>query len=222
MFLAPAEAKAAATSGASAPVPEAETVEGVTVLTLPSLAAPAGSDEARVFLDAGAKMIAAHAAVTTCGWVLDLSANGGGNGITMLDVVAPLLDTGKATGFAYPDGRREWMPGTSDGDERGLGPVAIVTGGVTRSGAELVAAALDHQEATVRVGQPTAGLTTSNQVFPLVDGAEIVLTTAWFMNRDGDRIDGPMLPDVSVARGAGTGAALLAAEGWVRSHCATP
>ncbi|MBS1699412.1 MAG: hypothetical protein JST25_13540 [Actinobacteria bacterium] len=221
VFLTPADATAmTGASGEPIALPRAETAEGITVVTLPSLAAPPGTDDARSFLAAGRSAIAESTAATTCGWVLDLTANGGGNGLTMLDAIRPLLDTGRATGFLYPDGRREWLPGDSEGDGHGLGPVAVVTSGITRSAAELVAAALDHQEGTVRVGQPTAGLTTSNQVFPLSDGAEIVLTTAWFMNRDGERLDGPMMPDVGVARGEGTGAALLAAQDWIRSRCA--
>lgn len=215
-FLTPAATLA---SGEPIAVPKVETQDGISVLHLPALAAPYGSDDAESYLQAGRTAITTNAAATTCGWVLDLSDNGGGNGLTMLDVVGPLLDIDRAIGFRYPDGREEWLSPPGDDAPRGLGSVAIVTSGVTSSAAEMVLAAFDRQADTVRVGQPSAGMTTSNQVFPLEDGAEIVLTTAWFMNRNGEKLDGPMEPGVDVPRGEGAQAAKLAAQGWVRSAC---
>ncbi|MFB7844698.1 S41 family peptidase [Microbacterium sp. NPDC056052] len=218
-FLTPGESAPAPASEEPIAVPNVETQDGISVLHLPALAAPNGSDDAESYLRAGRTAITANAAATTCGWVLDLSDNSGGNGLTMLDVIGPLLDTDQAIGLRYPDGREEWLSPQGDDAPHGLGPVAIVTSGVTRSAAEMVLAAFDRQADTVRVGQPSAGMTTSNQVFPLEDGAEIVLTTAWFMNRNGEKLDGPMEPGVGVPRGEGTQAAKLAAQGWVRSTC---
>lgn len=219
IFLAPADTTAVGSSGEPIAVPQVDTQDGISVLHLPALAAPNGSDAAESYLRAGRAAITSSTAATTCGWVLDLSDNGGGNGLTMLDVIGPLLDTDRATGFLYPGGREEWLTRQVDSGSHGLGPVSLVTSGVTRSAAELVLAAFDGQADTVRVGQPTAGMTTSNQVFPLQDGAEIVLTTAWFMNRNGEKLDGPMMPGISVPRGDGTQAAKLAAQDWVRGAC---
>lgn len=221
-FLSPSEASVASSPAALGAVPEIETADGVSTLTLPTLPAEPGSPLAETYLGAGAEAITTAADRTTCGWVIDLSSNAGGNGLTMLDVVTPLLDSLPAAGFAYPDGTEEWLPASSSESADGLNdagmPVALVTSPVTASAAELVLAAFDGQPNTVRVGQPSAGLTTSNQVFDLSDGAEIVLSTAWFMNRDGDKFEGPISPDLSVSYGAAT-SAVSAARDWVASTC---
>lgn len=217
VFLTPADLAASQDATGETKLPWVETQDGTNVLHLPPLAAAEGTPDAISYSTAGREAILTNKAKAPCGWVIDLSSNSGGNGIAMLRAIAPLLDSPRAVGFLYPDGRREWAPQT-EMNEGAVRPTAILISGMTRSAAELVLAAFDKQANTVRVGQPSAGMTTSNQIFPLDDGAEIVLSTAWFLNRQGDKLDGPFTPDIDVPRGDPQ-ARLIAATDWVRESC---
>lgn len=217
VFLTPADVTASQGATGETKLPWVETQDGINVLRLPPLVAAEGTPDAIAYSSAGRDAILANKAKAPCGWVIDLSSNSGGNGIAMLRAIAPLLDSPRALGFLYPDGRRSWLP-QAEMNEGVVRPIAILVSNMTRSAAELVLAAFDKQANTVRVGQPSAGMTTSNQIFPLDDGAEMVLSTAWFLNREGEKLDGPFAPDIEVPRGDPQ-ARLIAATDWVRDSC---
>jgi C-terminal processing protease CtpA/Prc len=133
-----------------------------------------------------------------CGWIMDLQSNSGGNMWPMLAGVAPLLTPGTVGSFTYPDGTTEtwentgtmaiWndVPMTTNSrpnpNHEGL-PVAVLISTHTGSSGEAIAIAFHGQEASRFFGQPTAGLTTSNEPVELSDGAIIALTMSNFTDR---------------------------------------
>lgn len=213
--------------GASFPVPTVSTRDGISVLTLPGFQGEEPEAVER-YESSGREAMRAAAASTDCGWIVDLRANGGGNAWPMLAVAAPLLDDGDVVGLKrgevvqwahVDDGGVVSTPGGDDTASAGGfaidAPVALLTSGVTASAAEIVAIAFAGQADAVRVGKPTAGLTTGNEARELRDGARLILTTTYDVDRTGRVYDGPLVPDVEVAPGPDTEAARAA----VRERC---
>lgn len=216
-FLSPVEVQAVEAAdqpGATFAIPTTSTYGGVTVLTLPAFNGQ--SDEAvDRYRRSGLDALQAAAADTTCGWIVDLRTNGGGNAWAMLAVVAPLLDDGRVVGLRSKD-ETQWAeiadggvvstpggPGTGTSGGFTLdGPVAILTSTMTASAAEIVALAFVGQDDAVRVGSPTAGFTTGNEIRELSDGSWIVLTTTYDVDRSGRVYDGPIAPDVLAPPGS--------------------
>lgn len=180
-----------------------------------------------------------------CGWVVDLRENRGGNLWPMLVGLGPLLGEGEAGAAVYPDSSRRsfWY---RDG-KAGLGdyvqlrvnspyelgrsapPVAVLTGGSTASAAEILAAAFRAEDNARSFGAPTRGAHTSTRVFPLSDGAALVLAVAATSNRRGEIFTGPIAPDEGVASerrasadaSPGRDPVVAAASRWLaaRSEC---
>ena len=214
--------------GAPFPVPTVSTRDGISMLTVPGFQ---GEDREAIeqYQSAGLDAMRAAAPATTCGWIVDLRTNGGGSAWPMLAVVAPLLDDGDVVGLKRDD-TVQWArvanggvvstPGGDDtvtpGGFRVDAPVALLTSGMTNSAAEIVAIAFVGQTDAVRVGKPTAGMTTGNQVRELSDGARLILTTSYDVDRAGTVYDGPLMPDIEAAPGPD----LEAARAALRSRCA--
>lgn len=214
--------------GAPFPVPTVSTRDGISMLTVPGFQ---GEDREAIeqYQSAGLEAMRAATPATTCGWIIDLRTNGGGNAWPMLAVVAPLLDDGDVVGLKRDDtvhwatvanGGVVATPGGDDtatpGGFRVDAPVALLTSGMTNSAAEIVAIAFAGQTDAVRVGKPTSGLTTGNEVRELSDGARLILTTSYDIDRAGHVYDGPLAPDIEVAPGPD----LEAARTAVRGRCA--
>jgi C-terminal processing protease CtpA/Prc len=109
-------------------------------------------------------------------------------------------------------------------------PVAVLIGPLTASSGEAVAIAFRGRARTTSFGQPTAGLSSANEMFPLPDGAMIGLTTAVDVDRTGRRYGETVDPDEAVgAPAAATSASapvvslddptVAAAAGWLRKSC---
>lgn len=213
---------------AAFPVPTVSTRDGISMLTLPGFQ---GEDPETIerYQSAGLEAMRAATPSTTCGWIIDLRTNGGGSAWPMLAVVAPLLDDGDVVGLKRDD-TVQWarvanggVVSTPGGDDTGTpggfridAPVALLTSGMTNSAAEIVAIAFAGQTDAVRVGKPTSGMTTGNQVRELSDVARLILTTTYDVDRTGRVYDGPLAPDIEVAPGPD----LEAARAAVRSRCA--
>ena len=171
---------------------------------------------------------------TRCGWVVDVSSNGGGNMWPMLLGLLPLLQgTPDAEGaqigaFRSADGPQWWRQAEGevrqDGGETlrsrqaayslrsGSAPVAVVMGARTASAGEAVALAFRGQAASRSFGQPSAGFSTGNRPVTLVDGTTLLLTHNVMTDRNG-RGDGAALqPDQATASGP---AAVAAAQAWL-------
>jgi carboxyl-terminal processing protease len=111
-----------------------------------------------------------------------------------------MLDDGELGFFQNREGRREaWrqdpaLRPEAEVDLRNM-PVAVLIGPGTASSGEAVALSFRGRARTRFFGEPSAGLSTGNQVYPLPDGAQIVLTGVIMLDRNG-RGDGErLMPD---------------------------
>jgi carboxyl-terminal processing protease len=150
---------------------------------------------------------------TTCGWIIDLRQNSGGNMWPMLAGLGPLLNTGALGSFiarggesaiwSYDNGaarigQRE-MVRVSDAPyhlRNAMPPIAVLISARTASSGEAIAIAFRGNPNTRSFGQRTRGLTTANGTLTLSDGAGIVLTQAIDTDRNGQVYDDGVPPDV--------------------------
>jgi hypothetical protein len=158
------------------------------------------------------QQIAALDESETCGFVLDLRGNSGGNLWPMLLGLGPWLGDGNVALAIDPSGARTpvWY---RDG-KAGLGdavqlrvrgephrlrnleaPIAVLTDRSTASAAEIIAGALGARSETRRFGASTRGAVTGTRVFPLTDGAALVLAVTHTSDRNGHVYEGPLDPD---------------------------
>ncbi|WP_409476759.1 S41 family peptidase [Stenotrophomonas sp. Y-13] len=91
--------------------------------------------------------------------------------------------------------------------------VAVLVGPGTASSGEGVAIAFRARPGTRFLGQPTAGLATSNTTFPLPDGGALFLTTSAMADREGTEYPQGIVPE-SVVRDEQD--AFTAAKEWLR------
>jgi C-terminal processing protease CtpA/Prc len=149
--------------------------------------------------------------VGTCGWIVDLRNNDGGNMWPMLAGVGPILGEGVAGSFVDPDGvNQAWDYSQGQAQLAGstiiaadspyhlkhpLPPVAVLTGPVTASSGEAITVSFRGRPHTRSFGEPTAGVPTANDEFPLSDGALLVLTVAVDADRTGRTYDTAIAPD---------------------------
>lgn len=166
-----------------------------------------------------------------CGWIVDLREDGGGNMKPMLAGLSPLLGQGTARLFGFRDADDHVKPWSFGHDMAGQIPggpdlsqarVAVLTGPHTASSGEIVAIAFRGRPNTRSFGEPTAGMSTSNQNFALPDGSMLVLTTAVDVDRNGNAYGAKIQPDQLItADGAGTDTVLNEAQAWLMlaDHC---
>jgi carboxyl-terminal processing protease len=147
----------------------------------------------------------------TCGWVVDLRNDDGGNMWPMLDGVGPILGNGIAGSFVEPDGSKQvWsyvngrvqLAGSIILEaespyhlKRILPPVAVLTGPQTASAGEAVVVAFRGRPTARSFGEPTNGLPTANEGFTLRDGAILWLTVGLDADRSGRTYESAIAPD---------------------------
>nr|WP_258015160.1 S41 family peptidase [Stenotrophomonas maltophilia] len=168
-----------------------------------------------------------------CGWIVDLRDNSGGNMWPMLLGMAPLLRTSVVNNedvgsFETAQGPERWtLTATAvqragkpvlDFGQTGYvlrqpgAPVAVLFGQRTGSSGEASALAWRGRAQTRSFGQPTAGVSTGNNVRTLADGSRLLLTTTVMRDRN-DRGDGLKIePDQRIE---GDAATLAAAQAWL-------
>jgi carboxyl-terminal processing protease len=146
------------------------------------------------------------------GWMVDLTDNWGGNMWPMLAGLGPLLGEGRLGSFRFPTqppatwsyraGRAALddvsLAKTSDGGyslRHPAKPVALLSSRRTASSGEAVLVAFVGRPCTYRFGTTTRGLTTTNDDFPLPDGATLFLTVGVFADRLGRVYGQAMDPD---------------------------
>jgi hypothetical protein len=171
-------------------------------------------------------------ASATCGWILDLRENTGGNLWPMLAGIGPLLGDGDAGASVYPDGRnvpfwyRDGKAGFGDYVQLRVSrapyrssmpsaPLALLIGRSTASSGEVLVAALSRREHVRSFGVPTRGLSAGNRTFELSDGAALVMTVAATVDRAGRIYAGPIEPDERVT---GDEPVLTAALAWLKGR----
>ena len=146
-----------------------------------------------------------------CGWIVDLRENTGGNMWPMLAGLAPILGEGVVGYFLSPKMQTEWSvrEGTSwygtqravkiirpiNYKDQGSVSVAVLTGPNTASSGEAITLAFRGRKNTRSFGQPTAGLTTSNESISMPDGAKLLLASSNFGDRSKKIYSGSIQPD---------------------------
>ena len=160
------------------------------------------------------------------GVIIDLRGNRGGDLAPMIAALSPLLPDGDVLGTVYSSGMVKTMTLTEGTFSGGSGiafesfkmpetvPVAILTDEWTASSGEAVLLAFRGLENVRSFGAPTAGYASTNTVFRLYDGTQIVLTVgADFVPRTGEVFcDEPIEPDVRTDRPE------EAAADWIRNR----
>lgn len=197
-FLSPDEAAQSSESATENFAPPKVTSEGgITTVTVPALGSV--SIDQQDEYAATAALGIEKADPGTCGWIIDLRGNTGGNMYPMLSGVSPLLPNGLAMSFLTRGGTETVVTVQDDG--AGIGgntttaipeipkisdrPVAVLQDEQTGSSGEAVLTAfrgLDHVQS---FGSPSAGYSSANSTHTLYDGALLVLTDSVYVDRDG-------------------------------------
>jgi carboxyl-terminal processing protease len=158
------------------------------------------------------------------GLVLDLRDNPGGALTAAIAVSSLFLPDGALVVYTqsasapsrmhkFSDARRHLSAGDDHSEALRLlraVPIAVLVNEGSASAAEIVAGALqDHKRAHV-VGTRTFGKGSIQIIVPLLDGAAVKLTTAYYHAPGGRQIEGQgIMPDLVVAQSAGNDAADL-------------
>ena len=217
-------------------MPRGETAApGVGLLTLPARHSTGDGALDETYRDTLTSAIERLEAVGTCGWIVDLRSNSGGNMWPMLLGVEPLLripgDGIQVLGMlrgAGPNVPWESHDGTLMVKGRpmlGFGqagyrlrepgaPVAVLLGERTASSGEATALAFRGRPDSRSFGAPTAGFATSNSSIRLPDGTLFLLTDTLMADRNGVGDGGPIVPDQITD---GDAATLAAAQRWLVS-----
>lgn len=168
----------------------------------------------------------------SCGIIVDLSPNSGGNMWPMVMGLLPLLTDGTLGAFEDRDKKKTSIVSTGNGLLMGGSPhflnaldlpkpmhdprhVAIVIGQRTASSGEITAVLFKSQGNVKFFGHPTAGVPTANRTFTLENGALLALTTATVQDRSGRIYVEPLAPDVEADDPIG------AADSWLKDTCVT-
>lgn len=236
VFLEPDQAKADTTgknSGtASAPPfqpPEAvRLASGIGVVTLHGFMG--SPDQAQLYARQGQAEIERAKAEGVCRFVVDLRDDTGGNMYPMISSVAGLLDDGVLGTFV--NAHKQFVPwllkdGTTTVGQMSYSlarakpltsvqiPVAVLIGPMTASAGEFTAMSFEGRPRTRFFGGESAGYVTANQPMPLSDGAVILMTSGWGIDRTGKKYLDRIEPDENT--GAGN-EAVAAAVKWVSAQ----
>lgn len=209
-------------------LPAASTASGVTTLVVPGVTA---DDEE--FLQSYATTLSGSIdqarSATTCGWIVDLRHNHGGDMNPMLSGLSPLLPDGAVGGFRDRTGKVTELS-VSGGDVAIGGqtsfsgpdvatvdqPIAVLQGPDNGSSGEVSVLAFTAQSRARSFGEPTAGYSSANQTITLYDGTQMLLTTAVDVDAHGTPTEGePIPPDEAVPADQ----AEDAARAWLATQC---
>ena len=166
---------------------------------------------------------------SVCGWIVDLQEDTGGNMYPMIAGLGALIGEGELGSFKdTQDQTYDWYyrDGYSGAGNTPVAkvskpefllnpdetPVAVLIGRRTASSGEITAISFQGRTNTRFFGRPSAGLTTSNRLFTLNDGAIILLTTAVDLDRTGRKYGGSITPDVETPQPESDAAAWLLAQ----------
>jgi C-terminal processing protease CtpA/Prc len=179
------------------------------------------------------------------GWIIDLRGNQGGNMWPMLAGIGLVIGEGDLGAFVSSDDEHEvWFYKTGSAGIKEAGKeeianeikqplfalpdqpwVAVLFDRSTGSSGEAVAIAFAGRPRERSFGERTAGFSTSNQMYPLSDGASLFLCNGIEADRTGKLYPDGLEPDVKVpgptgrpAPGEQDDAALLAAEQWLAAR----
>lgn len=225
-FLTPEQAGVAdSVAVAEFQAPTVATADGITTITIGALG-NVTAEQQQQYADNGANGIIA-AAPDTCGWIVDLRQNMGGNMYPMFAAVAPLLPDGPAMTFLSRTGESQVVQIADGGAGFGDGPVtgtdvrekvtgqqiAVLYDDRTASSGEAVATVFRGLDGVRAFGTPTAGYSSANMVVRMPDGALLVITQAVYVDRDGVNLNEQPIPPDELTSAADAPAAAAA---WLR------
>ena len=213
--------------------------DGTLVLTIPGTDGSGAGD----YMRAARTLIADATAETDClKVILDLRSNGGGSVYPMIGAIAPLLPEGDVFGYSYPQvdfvkmmtmeevltvaGTTDDLP-ASDLDLSGV-PVAVLFGPNTASSGELSAISFIGRENAQSFGMESAGYTTANTTFHLLDGWMFNIASSLLVDRAGTEYGHTLTPDNEVdfseeQLGTADDPVIASAQSWLQGQsCAVP
>lgn len=207
--------------------PEATvTASGIAVVEVPGFRSPR-PEHIGEYARRGTEQILAVAPEASCGWVVDLRNNYGGNMWTMLGALSPLLpdealmqlidrEDNVEPAVLRPEGvylGKEFLAPAAAAKEAGK-PVALLQAADTSSAAEAVLLSFAEKPGVRSFGVPSAGLTTANSVRTLSDGTVLRITSSYMASASGRSAGGESLqPDVLTLD------PVAAATEWLRGQC---
>ena len=178
------------------------------------------------------------------GWIIDLRGNGGGNMWPMLAGIRAVLGEGSLGAFVSADGARtswQYKNGKAGGALHteaeikedpfvlsDLPPVAVLFDRGTASSGEAVAISFAGRPREHSFGEHTAGFSTSNQRYPLPDGAALFLCVGTEADRTGRLYPDGLDPDTAVQEpdlrppNENEDAGIEAAEKWLLGQDVAP
>ena len=154
------------------------------------------------------------------GVILDLRANGGGDADVLARVAGKFFADDRPLVVRVTDRAREQHLRGS-GARAYIGPLAVLVGPDSASGAEALAALIDESKRGVTIGQRTAGALTGASDYRLPDGGALTVAEFDIRTPGGTRIEGVgVAPRLAVAptladRRAGRDPVLAAARHWL-------
>jgi len=222
-LITPAEKEEAREDPISLPLVSTDSMEhGIVTLVIPEFTQ--GAEQAQEYAQIVLSWLREHQ--DAAGVILDLRVNRGGDLAPMICALSPLLPDGPLLGVRYANGQMNTMTladgAFSGGSEMKVEsfkmletiPIAILTDEWTGSSGEVVLLAFRGLENVRSFGSPTAGYASTNTIFHLYDGTQIVLTVgADVVLRTGEVFcEEPIPPDAS------TGSPEQDAAAWIRSQ----
>lgn len=182
---------------------------GIASLTLPAFNETAGGLVTE-YADTALERVAAASGKASCGWIIDLRDNNGGNMLPMLVAAAPFLPDGHVMSFSdgagdeaeitladvsvFHEGKR-LLRSTSTVPELSNQPLAVLQSGDTASSAEATLISLKSRQDVRTFGAPSAGYATGNISKTMPDGAILTVTQSQMLSPDGTSHPGPIAPD---------------------------
>ncbi len=201
-------------------------------LTVPAIST---TDEAtcRLLADSLQNQLRKLADQGAVNWIIDLRNNTGGNCWPMIAGMGPLLGEGtcgyfvkpeRSTSIRYQHGKA-WHGNTvmcqvsspftlMDNQKRNI---VVLTGSRTSSAGEILALAFRGMNNVRFMGEATAGLTTGNAPYMMMDGSMLILSVCREADRKGVIVEGKLQPDDRIAPSTSEDAARIAAVMWLQS-----
>lgn len=211
------------------PVPKGFLMDSVAYIDLPWF--HSGNERScQLFADTLQSVVQKLDANKVKGWVIDLRDNLGGNNWPMHAGISALYQDSIVGSYTFPNGNKDlWViknNGLYDHDtlvgktstpyllkNRDL-PIAILVNQSTASSGETVLVSFLGSKRVRTFGTPSHGSTTANELYPLSDGAQLLLTVAWYADRNGTIYKAPIKPNETFTDGK---ACLKRAIEWIQN-----
>lgn len=206
--------------------------DGIGYLSIPSISTT-DPDYCKLLADSLQFLIRKLSDGGASNWIIDLRNNKGGNCWPMLAGMGPLLGNGICGWFVWPDRRSSirYEGGTAYHNQTAMCSVrsafrlpeekkkniVVLTGANTSSAGEILALAFRGMNNVRFMGEATAGLTTGNATYTMIDGSVLVLSVCREADRKGNMLEGKLQPDDKIAPSRTEDAARLAAVMWLQT-----